>query len=225
MKNLYFTLGLLMVFNFVFPQRFTHYYPAIEPSFHDQERQERLIDAIEKSEDLKWKKAVVNSNDETKAVVARYNPFIDEIEIKDGERYFKLSKTDNLQITFETTNQTYALKSYKGTDNEIFRSYFIVNTIDNADFIVKKQSYEMKLLRRKLYSLVKMDRKELVKYNHYYLHFNEKLCYLSTNRTVIRKNYPVHKKSIIKYIKEHNLNSKNEADLIKLANYIQSLEA
>ncbi len=232
MRNFYINLVCLMICGFVFSQSSTTVAlsdPTINnqfgmPSFADEERQAELIAAIKNSEDLQWSKALISSEGELKEVIARYNPLNDEIEIKEGENFYQLLKTDNLLITFESTGKKYQLKSYNGDDNQIYKSYFLVNTMNDTDYILKKESYEMVKTNKKTpYNSVRLNRRVLTKKNHFYLWHNNELFYLSTNRTLIRRNYPDYKKEIIKYTRKHKLNSKNEEDLVKLATYIKSL--
>lgn len=232
MRNFYINLVCLMICGFVFSQSSTTVAlsdPTINnqfgmPSFADEERQAELIAAIKNSEDLQWSKALISSEGELKEVIARYNPLNDEIEIKEGENFYQLLKADNLLITFESTGKKYQLKSYNGDDNQIYKSYFLVNTMNDTDYILKKESYEMVKTNKKTpYNSVRLNRRVLTKKNHFYLWHNNELFYLSTNRTLIRRNYPDYKKEIIKYTRKHKLNSKNEEDLVKLATYIKSL--
>ena len=184
----------------------------------------QLTKAIESSTDYQWQKATLKSNGNLEEITARYNPFIDEIEIKSDQEYYQLAKAKGVEVLFIDTNLTYVVKSFSNLDDEDELSYFIADSNLENENIFIKQSYELGYGRNNG-SYKDTKNKKLIITDHFILlDTNDKLNYLTTNKALIRKNYPNHKKAIIKYIKQNKLKTKNKADLVQLATYIKSLK-
>ncbi|WP_111683527.1 hypothetical protein [Winogradskyella tangerina] len=184
----------------------------------------QLTKAIESSTDFQWQKATLETNGNLEDVTARYNPFIDEIEIKSDQEYYQLAKTKGVKVLFIDTKLTYVVKSFSNLDDEDELSYFIADSkLENENIFIKR-SYELGYGRNNG-SYKDTKNKKLIVTDHFILlDANEKLNFLTTNKSLIRKNYPNHKKAIIKYIKQNKLKTKNKADLVQLATYIKSLK-
>jgi hypothetical protein len=196
---------------------------ANNPS-RDEDKKNSLIQLL----DLKWEKAEVEFNNNYQLVEARYNPFIDAIEIKQDDKIFELAKSNNRKIKFTDTNITYQAKSYYGSDNKIYSSYFIVNnqaddiTVLKREWIEFNESYQKTDLK---YPSVVRNKEKYNKRNFYYfIDDNNRLFLLTTNRRDIKKMFPENAKSIINFITANKLTSDTEKDMTTLAAYIYSLK-
>jgi hypothetical protein len=229
MKTIIFTLLVFAFFNFSSAQ--VVHSAIVRNGFPEdnllEERNKNysnLQNAVENSDELKWQNMSLVVDGELKTVLGRYNPIRDAVEKIDNGTIYEVIKRHNLSITFEDTNITYQVKSYFGEDNRIHKSYFIVEDGSEEQGVYRKEIFVKSQPIPNNYMLLQDDYKFDKNSIYYRIDSAHKLVELTTNRRIIKKSYPEHATSIIKYIKVNNLNSKSKKDLIILANHIQNLE-
>lgn len=230
MKTITYILITLVSFNFCNAQSHrvsTDFESSLnlggDPAF-DYERV--LLNAVKKSElfNLDWQSAEIKLNDNPQLVKARYNPFIDAMEINKDDKIFELAKRNNQNITFLDTGISYQARSYFATDGKIYTTYFIVDTSAADTTILKREVIETSSQKKALsYLGVNGEQSKLTKvYFYYVIDDSNRLYQLTTNRRDLKKMFPDDAKSIISFIKTHNIRSNNKEDLITLAGFINS---
>lgn len=190
-----------------------------------------LLNAIKQSGlfDLNWEKAEIMVNDNFQIVEARFIPFYDAIEIKQEGKIFEFAKVNNSNIKFINTNVTYQAKSFYGSDGKIHTSYFIVNNLTDDTTLLKKEWLEQNPnygKRLNTYMDVVVVSEQFKRKDYYYfIDDNNRLFYLTADRSLIKNLYPDHAKSIINYIRSNKLKSDDENDLMTLAKYIKTIKS
>ncbi|MFP4846561.1 hypothetical protein [Winogradskyella sp. PE311] len=183
-----------------------------------------LTYSIEKSDEFKWQNISVIIEGELENVFGRYNPMQDTIEVKDADKIYEIAKRNNLRVTFTESGKVYQVKSYYGNDDKIHKSYFITSNFSKELGVFKRERFkknELKKYKRKANGTIYFDKS----FVYYMLDKDNKLLQLTTNRKTIKNTFPTQAKSIINYIKSNDLSSKNEKDIIVLAQYIKSLKS
>jgi hypothetical protein len=220
MKNITYTLIAFLIFNFCNAQGDLIIQSSGLGWVHSAPDYEGKKFNITQFFDLeKWEKAEIEKN---QLVEARYNPFDDAIEIKQGDTIFELAKSNNRKVKFNDI--TYQAKSYYGRDDKIHTHYFIITEEPN---VFKKVSFERDFSKPKTTlqypSAVTNPPSYIKKYFYYFINDDNRLFGLTTKRKYIKEAFPEQAKSIINFSKVNNLNSNNEKDMIRLFQYIQSL--
>ncbi|MCC1485266.1 hypothetical protein [Winogradskyella immobilis] len=187
----------------------------------------RLVKAIEASDDLKWQQADLSINGSVKPVTARYNVFEGIIEIKANDKIYRLKRDGDLSIRFIDSDLTYQAKSYIGDDGNTYTSYFIIDDYTYNYNILTRSNYELTpIKKRKKYHNTLLSREiKLEKNKVYYLLDNDKLFLLTTKNRAIKKMFPKEASQIKTFIKENKLSNESLEDLTILANYITDLRS
>jgi hypothetical protein len=192
---------------------------------------QNVMNAVRKSQlfDLNWETAEIKVGENFQIVEARYNPFNDAIEIKQDDKIFEFAKVNNRNIEFIDTDVTYRAKSFYGSDGKIYTSYFVVNSLADDTTVLKKEWFEVnKFYGESIskYPSVVYDTEKFKKKDYYYfIDENNRIFYLTTDRSLIKNLYPDYAKSIINYIRSNKLKSDDENNMMTLARYIKTLKS
>ncbi|WP_299278205.1 hypothetical protein [uncultured Psychroserpens sp.] len=185
-----------------------------------------VIYNLDRSLNMRWRRAKIFINGQFNHFSARYNPISDDIEIKDNDKIFQLIKRNNVQITFLDSNETYIVKPYKNNLGQEVASYFLIDEDSKASGLLKKRVYSY--VSTKTYKRNRNARTHKpIKFkmeDHYYIINDNKLVALSTNRKSIKRDFPEDAKLILTFIKEHKIRKNTRNNLKVLATYISSLE-
>ncbi|MCD2260875.1 hypothetical protein [Psychroserpens luteolus] len=173
--------------------------------------------SLDRSLDARWRRARIFINGLPNIFSARYNPIFDKVEIKDQDNIYNLIKTENVEITFLDTNQTYIVKSYTDDKGYEALNYFLLDTDVNGYELLKRDVYTH-IINKRSKNKIKLKKSE-----QFYIMHDDKLVALSTKKKTIKKDFPENAKLILAFIKKNKLKKDKKDHLKLLANYITSL--
>lgn len=171
----------------------------------------------------KYMPAKISGVNETAMV--RYNAYSDNIEVEVEDKSYTLPKKDEYnQITFIGTNTTISLKSY--TDSKGINTYSYLYEIANntkSKVFLKKQV----ILTPEKEPISSYDSYVPAKYNkaidEYYFEINDQIKFMPKSKKDLIAMFPNKKSEIQAYLKQNKVSFKDESDIIKLAEFLGSL--
>ena len=158
----------------------------------------------------------------------RYNAYNGDMEVLDVKKgvVFVLNKNmTNYDVNFKTQRKTYKSFEHKTEDGKVAHGFFVKLSDNNGVSLLKKENVKF---FKEVKAVSTYDKARTAKYrranDQYFIKINEDAAIeLSTKKKDIAKLFPNKSKDILGYIKSNKLNTKDEADLIKLINHISSL--
>lgn len=163
--------------------------------------------------DNKWSEIKFTDKNKISSFQGQYNTVTDKIIVNHNGEIYEIAKTKNLEIEFVKQNKIYVAKSYKDNKGKERISYYLKQKdLKNVD-LYKKEDLTVLNKNNKLSFYAKET---------FYIEKDSELVKLSSNKRIIRKNYPNLSKDIIIFIKKNKI-KENREDLVKLAKYINTL--
>lgn len=176
----------------------------------------------------KFVPARVIINDEETIYNARYNAYLDIIELEDQNmKTFSINKSvENLTITLLDTGDVFELIKYL-EGYTIKESYFVhMSPASNKVKLFKKSNIKLIPAKPSFNGYDKARKAAYVRTSdEYYIKIGEEnLAVLAPRRKKdIAKLLPDHKSEILKFVKENKIKTSREEDLIELVNYLNTL--
>ncbi len=159
-------------------------------------------------------------------VLVRYNAYSDYFEInntKTGQAE-TLSKNPEVEITVVSTNQTYKVLEYKTEKGETHYGYLTVISEGPKVSLYKKETI---VLQPEFFPSNSYQSYKAANYkksdDEYYIKLNNEIVYLSSKSKHLAKMMPEQDKEIKTFIKKNKISLDKEQDLVKLADYLQTI--
>lgn len=165
----------------------------------------------------------IQSLDTLIEVDSRHNIYKDEIEFKSKGEVFKLTNTDGLVILEPLKNRTLKYLQYSTEEGQ--QKGFLIAKTENAkvNFYVKEI---IKLIPKKEASNP-YDTDKPAHYKRegdvFFIGINGAIKEISSKKKEILALFPDHKSEIQDFIKDQKISLKDEADLVTLVNYINTI--
>jgi len=168
------------------------------------------------------------SGQEDKSFHGRYNGFNGDMEVLDVGKgiVFVLNRyLTNYDVKFIGLNKTYRCYKFKSDDGSTVNGFFVKLSGNNGLSLLRKENVKF---FKEIKAVSTYDKARDAKYkrgnDQYFIKINENNAQkFSTKKKEITKLFPEHSKDILGHIKSNKLDTKNEADLIKLVKYISGL--
>ncbi|MFD1293550.1 hypothetical protein ACFQ5N_06860 [Lutibacter holmesii] len=185
--------------------------------------EENIVGTQYFNEDFTIGQLYMNSKKYGKKIPLRYNAYVDDIEIELNNQISFIKKLTDLTATIN--NETYTLKSFYTKEDIVESGYLIELYITDSLKLYKQTKKVFKEGRVAQTSLTTSTPPKLVDYIYYYIQLNETVLpqKIKKSKKEISSIFPTHKTEIKKYLKENNVNIKNEASIIALCKYYSSL--
>jgi hypothetical protein len=168
------------------------------------------------------------SGQKDKTFQGRYNGYNGDMEVLDVKKgvVFVLNKyMTNYDVNFMAQRKIYKSYKHKTEDGKVANGFFVRLSENNGVSLLKKENVKF---FKEVKAVSTYDKARAAKYrrgnDQYFIKLNDADAFeLSTKKKDIAKLFPEKSKDILKHIKSNKLNTKDEADLIKLVNYISTL--
>lgn len=165
------------------------------------------------------------TNYENHIYYCRYNAHSGEMEVKLAQdNIIALNNNMLFEIEFTRTGKTY--KTYSYTDeNDLGQRGFLAVAHEDENFSLLKKEEIQYHNASESYSSYNSNKpaKYRRKADVYYLLIGEKITIIPNSERKILNTFESHKKKIKSFIKTNKLNPKKEPDLIKIAEYIATI--
>lgn len=163
-----------------------------------------------------------------KIFYVRYNAFNDEMEIKgENDFIYGLNKErKNLLIHFSNPKQTYQLFDYV-LDSEDLNGYFIKLNFDSELLLLTKERiiHVDEKISKTTYGTNKPAHFKRVKDKYFIKIGNHSAIELPKNKKDVAKIFPKFENEVLSFIKKNKIKLNSEVDLLKLCEYINSLNS
>ncbi|MCC1484200.1 hypothetical protein [Winogradskyella immobilis] len=170
--------------------------------------------------------ARIVSKGESIIMPTRINILSNNIEIKNPEgQIFELKKEEGISLSFIDSRDRYRTVAYVNKKGNKVVDYFLYEKDAVNQNLLKKADF--KYIKAKLSSTsYEKDRPAYFEqsYSYFYKTKNNSLIDLAENKKSIAKQFGSNSKNVLAFIKENKIDNKNESDLLKLANYMSTLE-
>ncbi len=157
----------------------------------------------------------------------RYNAYNDQFEVKgDDKKTYLLNKLKkDFIIKFNSTNKSYKAFSYIKDDNFLTGYFVILSNIKSKISLLKKERIMFVESKVGVTSYQEDKPAHFKRVNDkYFLKIEDNPAkILPKNKKDIAKIFPEHSKEILSFIKKNKIKTSKEADLIKLASFINTL--
>lgn len=168
------------------------------------------------------------SGQEDKDFQGRYNGYNGDMEVLDVSKgtVFVLNRyLTNYDVEFIGLNKIYRCYKFKSDDGKPINGFFIKLSENNGIGLLKKENVKF---FKEVKAVSTYDKARDAKYkrgnDQYFIKIHDNNAVeLSRNKKEIAQLFPENSKNILGYIKSNKLNTKIEADLIKLVTYISGL--
>lgn len=159
-----------------------------------------------------------------KVFSARYNAYLDELQIKTETKTIALDPEADYKVLFLDDNKVYQTFTYTSKSGKKTRGFLVVlNETTSTKLLIKETvSFQEKKPARNSYEKDKPATFTRQK-NDYYVMFDKTITYLPTRKKDILKKFPDKSNAIKHFLKAQNISLNEEGDLIKLVAYISSL--
>ena len=164
------------------------------------------------------------SGSESITYLARFNPYINEIEVKDSKNNIVyLKKVNDLVVDFSGSGNVYQILPYANKSGDVSLAYF---SNQNNGNLFQKSDYKYVAAKRSNNSYSSdSPAKYIETTSYYYRNFNQQLIKLDKRKKEIAKNFPTLAKDIETFIKKNKINLKKKENLMELSDYIYALES
>jgi hypothetical protein len=158
----------------------------------------------------------------------RYNVYDDEMEFQgvDNTVYALNKNDDSVKITFTSTNESYNIFSYIDDNGRQKKGYFIKLNNDGDNLILKKHRivFFEEQASKTGYDAPKPAMYKNMKDRFYIKLANKEVVLLpSKKKKLVKLLFPENSKVILDFINSNSIKLSKEADLIKLAKYLNTL--
>lgn len=150
----------------------------------------------------------------------RYNIFSDAIEVKDKEELNELVKSIDLYAVI--SNKEYHYKEYADEAETINKGYFILLYRGDNIELFSRKTQKYKEPKPPKNSFQPKEPGAFIDYENYYIHKDDKLLALSTNKKELARQFPGMEADVKNFMKVNRTNLKSENDLIELLTYIDT---
>ena len=165
------------------------------------------------------------STAKNKVYYVRYNAFNDEMEIKgENDIIYGLNKErENLLINFSNPKQTYQLFDYTLDSNDL-QGYFIKINFDSDLLLLRKERivHVDEKISATTYGTNRPAHFKRAKDNYFIKVGENNAIELPKNKKEIAKLFPEFENETLSFIKKNKIKLKNETDLLKLIEYLNS---
>jgi hypothetical protein len=147
----------------------------------------------------------------------RYNAYLDNFEVKLEDKVVLLKAEDSYEITLNNTGKKYI----KYNDNIFGTGFYVVLKIDDKVKILKKEKIDYKEAEpsKTGYDVAKPAKFSRLD-DEYYLFTGNELTNIPASKRKIISVFPELSKNIKSFIKEKNIDLKDESDMIVLISFI-----
>lgn len=156
----------------------------------------------------------------------RFNAYNGQMEVKTDDKIIHLDNKEYHQVTFTTLNKIYRTCSYVTKEGKQKRGFLQVIDHKESFMLLKEETinFYKKIPNRSGYESEKPAefKKENDKF-YLYLKDDNTVTFMPTKKKDLLKSFPKRSKRLKNYIKNNKLNTEEETDLIKIAEYISSL--
>ncbi len=163
-----------------------------------------------------------------KVFYVRYNAFNDEIEIKGGNDiiYGLDKKRKDILIHFSNPKQTYQAFDYI-LDNKESVGYFIKLNFDSELLLIRKERiiHVKEKISKTTYGTNKPAHFKRAKDKYFIKVGNQSAIELPKNKKDVAKLFPKFENEVLSFIKKNKIKLNNEFDLLKLFEYLNSLNS
>lgn len=166
------------------------------------------------------------TNYENHIYYSRFNAHSGEMEVKLAEDHIiALNNNTPFEIEFTRTGKSYKTYSYTDENNLGQRGFLAIVHQDDNFTILKKEEIQYQSASE---SITSYNSNKPAKYRRkadvYFLLIGERIMILPTKERKIFNAFKQHEKKLKNYFKANKLNLKKEIDLIKIAEFIITLE-
>lgn len=163
-----------------------------------------------------------------KVYSGRYNAYLSEMEIIPGfgQNAIALDIANNdYEVYFINENKTYKSFTYTSDRGITKRGFLVVISDQDGIQLLKEEriKYYAKERASSSYDQDKPAKFRREDDNYYVKLKNNSIAYLPAKTRDVSKAFPNHAKEISTFIKKNKIKTKNEEDIIKLANFIGTL--
>jgi len=157
--------------------------------------------------------------------LVRYNAYNDEMELKINDVINVLQPKDNQLVTLASGKATYQYLQYVNKENVEKQNYLVVVSNTPKFKVFKKERISFIPEQQPQGGYQKYKAPQYKKLDpEYFVQVNDgKIVYSSLKKKDITKLFPGKEKEIEQFIKEHKVDTSNEADLNQLGVYINSI--
>ncbi len=174
--------------------------------------------------DEKYMPAKVSGSDET--VMLRYNAYLDQFEINNPQEQKEsvFRKENGKDITFLGTGATYSFVQYKNEDNEVVNGYLRVINNGKVKIFKSERIYlQQGKPTKNSYQSATAPQLKHANTDFYVLLPNTTQAAYFDGKKDFSKLIPGKEKEVLDYIKTNKLDLEKDADLQKLAGYVETL--
>ena len=154
----------------------------------------------------------------------RYNAYNGRMEIKLENEIIALDNTKVSEIIFLQFNKVYRTYKYK-SENKKQKNRFLLIVKETKKYILLKEeiiTFTPKIPPKSGFE-TEIPAKYIRENDKFYLKLDNTITYIPTRKKDLLKTFPGHSKKLKNYIKENNLSTKKEKDIIKIVEYLSSL--
>lgn len=167
--------------------------------------------------------AQVDLSGNASIVPVRYNAALDEMEFKKEDKIYALVPADSTTVRMLLLDNLYTYQNYT-LDNEVIKGYLLKKTRNSTVNLYVKESVAYIPLREAVsaYESARPARYEK-KSDTYLIGIQNSIQKIFSNKKELFKLFPENEEKISQFIKTNKTSFKQEADLITLVNFLNTL--